>query len=167
MALTAQFATYYGLPKQIYKTPVWEGSYDVKAYNEINDLTCSFVLGGSGFHSYNMMKVTFPGGLTKNYFIEKREGMPGNMTKITATCDVLSTYSSAILTAPAILNRTSNTNFVNFLLKDNQKTTISKTILSSKQSEKITDNEEYFYVGIIQNKSSLREVVTNGSNTNE
>lgn len=158
MAITAQFATYLGLPKQIDKYPVWEGSYDIKAYNEIDDLTCSFVLGGSGFHNYNMMRVTFPGNLIKNYFIEKREGMPGNMTKITATCDVLSTYAAAIHEAPAILNRTSNTNYVNFLLKDNQKTTISKTILSSKRSEKITDNEEYFYVGIIQNKASTREV---------
>lgn len=158
MAITAQFASFYGPPKEVFKTPLWGNSYEVKAYNEIDDLTCSFVLGGSGFHNYNMMRVTFPGGLAKNYFIEKREGMPGNMTKITATCDVLSTYSSAILTAPVILNRTSNTNFVNFLLKDNQKTTISKTILSSKRSEKITDNEEYFYVGIIQNKASTRGV---------
>lgn len=162
MAITVQFGTYDGNAKIVDKTSrltLDNTEYEVKAYNEVNDLTCEFVLAGSGFHSYNYMKVTWPGdGLVKYYFIEKREGMPANMTKVTATCDVLYTYRGNIWHASAILNRTSNTDYVNFLLKDNHMTTITKTILSSKQSEKITDNEEYFYVGIIQNKRSTREV---------
>lgn len=159
MALTAEFGYYYGNPKLVNKAMDEFGApYDIKAYEEIDDLTCSFVLGGSGFHRYNYMRVTWPDGMVKYYFIERREGMPANMTKITATCDVLYTYASRINNAAAVLNRTSNTKYVNFLLKDNHMTTISKTVLSSRRSEKITDNEEYFYVGIVQNKASTREV---------
>ena len=161
MALTAQFGYYYGNPKLVNKAMnEFSAPYDIKAYDEIDDLTCSFVLGGSGFHRYNYMKVTWPGSpsMVKYYFIERREGMPANMTKITATCDVLYTYASRINGAAAVLNRTSNTKYVNFLLKDNHSTTVSKTILSSKESQEITADEEYFYVGIIQNKASLREV---------
>lgn len=165
MALTAEFGYYYGNPKLVNKAmKEFSAPYDIKAYDEIDDLTCSFVLGGSGFHRYNYMRVTWPNGpdgsdgMVKYYFIERREGMPANMTKITATCDVLYTYASRINGAAAVLNRTSNTKYVNFLLKDNHMTTVSKTVLSSKRSEKITDNEEYFYVGVIQNKASLREV---------
>ena len=165
MALKAEFGYYYGNPKLVNKAmKEFSAPYDIKAYDEIDDLTCSFVLGGSKFHKYNYMKVTWSNGpdgsdgMVKYYFIERREGMPANMTKITAPCDVLYTYASRINGAAAVLNRTSNTKYTNFLLKDNHMTTVSKTVLSSKRSEKITDNEEYFYVGVIQNKASLKEV---------
>lgn len=163
MAIIAKFGNYIRdariVNKEIYN-PIAAGAaeHEIKAYEEVDDITCNFILNGSGFHNYNYMQVTFPGGLVKYYFIEKRSGMPANMTRITATCDVLYTYASSINASSAILNRTANTKYVNFLLKDNKMTTISKTVLSSKRSEKITDNEEYFYVGIIQNKASLREV---------
>ena len=155
MAINAYFGTYTGNPKKVKKTvTLSETAIPIQAYDEIDDLTCDFVLAGSGYHGYNYMKVEFPNH-TKYYFIEKRAGVAGNMTKITATCDVLYTYTNSIINASAVLNRTSNGTYVNSLLRDSKVSTLSGAFPSSKiLIPNVLDNQEYYYVAILQNGPS-------------
>lgn len=166
MAITARVGTWKGNPKvlvkdgsETYGSVFWASetlNLTVSAYEEIDDLTCDFILNGHGYHSYNYMEVDW-GGTTKYYFIEKRSGMTGDMTKVRCTCDVLYTYSAEILNASAIINRTSWTTdtITDFMLRDNKVTTTSRTIISSEAlQENVIGDQEWYYVGVVQKLAS-------------
>lgn len=154
MAITAQFATYNGNPKKVNKNVTFTGNtVTVKAYETIDDLTCDFILNGHGYHGVNYMKVSWD-GVEKFYFIEKRAGMTGDMTRITASCDVLYTYANEINNASAVLNRTSNTEYVNSLLRDSKVLTLSGAIPSSIKLSNYISDWEYYYVAVLQSKAS-------------
>lgn len=159
MSINAYFATYDGNPEKVNKdvSSTFGSAVTVQATRDINDLTCEFILDGHGYHGDNYMKVEWD-GVTKYYFIEKREGMPGDMTKITATCDVLTTYASAINNAPAVIARTSSGDF-NAFLKDEKTPILSTTYFSSKKIGdgsvgNLISGQEYFYVGVWANKTA-------------
>lgn len=167
MAIKAKFTTYTGTPKLISKLK-WETAgwltapIEISAWEEIDDLTCDFILDGAGYHAYNYMAVDW-GNIVKYYFIEQRTGMTGNRTKIRATCDVLSTYRTQIFNAPAVINRTSwNTGETcDPMLRDNKVTTTSRTLVSSEEIKKdIIGNQEWFYVGVLQKSPSEGNRVT-------
>lgn len=169
MSITASFGTWSGNPEKVNKDVSFLGSSTtVQATRDINDLTCEFILDGQGYHGCNYMEVfwgsgnvdpeTGESGVTKYYFIEKREGMPGNMTKITATCDVLTTYASAVYAAPAVIGRTSKSAYLNNYLKDEKTPMLSDTYFSSSVLGDINGvkaNTEYFYVGVWSNKTAI------------
>ena len=163
MAITARTAVYSGSPKTVEKSVTWDQTTQtaitISAYEEINDLTCDFILEGHGYHGKNYMEVTWNSGVVKYYFIESRTGMPGDMTKVRGVCDVLSTYKTSIQGAEAVINRTSYSTvdtYVDPMLRDNKVTTTSRTVVSSEVlQENIIGNQEYFYVGIIQNAASI------------
>lgn len=161
MAITAKTAVYSGSPKKIKKNVTWDqapgAEIQISAYEEINDLTCDFILDGHGYNNKNYMEVSWDNGVVKYYFIESRTGMPGDMTKVRGVCDVLTTYQSTVLDAEAVLNRTSYStkNLVDPMLRDNKVTTTSRTVISSEViQENIIGNTEWFYVGIVQNMAS-------------
>ncbi len=151
MAITAKFAAYGGSPKKVYKTiSSWSEEKTINAYEDIDDLTCDFILDGAGYHGYNYMRVAW-NGTVKYYFIESRTGMRGNMTKLRGVCDVLTTYQSAVGNAPAVINRTSDGDHNDPMLKDNKVTTRSVTELDSTLiSPNIVSDTEYVYVGVLQ-----------------
>ena len=154
MAITANFATSDYSTKKITKAPIFGTDVTISAYEEIDDLTCDFILNGHGYHEYNYMKVSW-GARVKYYFIESRTGLPGDMTRIRCVCDVLRTYQAAILASPAVLNRTSDQNFTDTFLKDNQITTRAVTELdAAKIAENVISDTEYVYVGILQKVAS-------------
>lgn len=167
MAIKAKFCVYTGNPKRISKlqwnTAGWAtGEIEISAWEEIDDLTCDFILDGAGYHAYNYMAVDW-GNIVKYYFLEQRTGLPANMTKIRATCDVLSTYRNVIYRAPAIINRTSwNTGETcDPMLRDNKVTTTSKTIVSTEPVQtNIIGAQEWFYVGVLQSSVSVGEKIT-------
>lgn len=167
MAIKAKFVVCTENPKRISKLQ-WNdaGWYtapiEISAWEEIDDLTCDFILDGAGYHGYNYMAVDW-GNIVKYYFIEQRTGLPSNSTKIRGTCDVLSTYRKQIYNAPAIINRTSwNTSETcDPMLRDNKVTTKSRTIVSSEEIKKdIIGNQEWFYVGVLQKSPSEGNKVT-------
>lgn len=157
MAITVNFSTYTGSPKKVYKVfnPVFENDKTISAYEEIDDLTCDFILDGAGYHSYNYMRVAW-NGKVKYYFIESRTGMTGNRTKLRGVCDVLTTYQNAVGNAPAVINRTSDGNHSDPMLKDNKVTTRAVTELdSTKIIENVVSDTEYVYVGVLQKVPSV------------
>lgn len=152
MAIKADFATWDGSPKKVFKSisswPVSDKT--ISAYEDIDDLTCDFILDGAGYHGYNYMRVSW-GEMVKYYFIESRTGMKGNMTKIRGVCDVLTTYQSAVGSAPAVINRTSDEDLIDPMLKDNKVTARAVTELDSTLiSSNIVSDTEYVYVGVLQ-----------------
>lgn len=154
MAITAKFATSEESTKKITKTPTFGSDVPISAYEEIDDLTCDFILNGHGYHDVNYVKVSW-GTRVKYYFIESRTGMPGDMTRIRCVCDVLRTYQAAILASPAVLNRTSDQKFTDTFLKDNQITTRAVTELDAAAiAENVISDTEYVYVGILQKVAS-------------
>lgn len=156
MAITANFGTYTGNPETVTKTVQLGNDITVQAWDDIDDLTCDFILDGSGYHGCNYMKVTW-NDTVKYYFIESRTGMPGNRTKVRGTCDVLHTYAQTIKDSPAVLNRCSNDveNILNPMLKDNKVTTLSETEFDSwGVSTNVIGGEEFVYVGILQKLAS-------------
>lgn len=161
MAITARTAVYSGSPKKIKKNVTWDQAanapINISAFEEIDDLTCDFILDGHGYHSKNYMEVSWDNGVVKYYFIESRAGLTGDRTKVRGVCDVLSTYQSTVLDAEAVLNRTSYSTqtLVDPMLRDNKVTTTSRTVISSEViQENIIGNTEWFYVGIVQNMAS-------------
>ena len=155
MEITAKFATSDYSTKKITKEPVYGADVPISAYDEVDDLTCDFILDGHGYHGYNYMQVTWDTGRVKYYFIETRTGMPGDRTKVRGVCDVLRTYQAAILASPAVLNRTSDQKFTDTFLKDNQITTRAVTELdASAIAEDVISDTEYVYVGILQKVAS-------------
>lgn len=158
MAISANFCTYTGNPKLVNKSPTWIiADKPISAYEEVDDLTCDFILDGAGYNAYNYMSVNW-GGTIKYYFIEQRTGMTGNRTKIRATCDVLRTYREAIRSASAVINRTSwvTDTTCDPMLRDNKVTTTSRTIVSTEPlTGPIIGGQEWFYVGILQAAPSV------------
>lgn len=154
MAITANFAKSEYSTKKITKEPVFGSDVTISAYEEIDDLTCDFILNGHEYHGYNYMKVSW-GTKVKYYFIEGRTGMPGDRTKVRGVCDVLRTYQATILASPAVLNRTSDQKYTDTFLKDNQITTRAVTELdAAKIAENVISDTEYVYVGILQKVAS-------------
>lgn len=151
MAIKAKFATWGGSPKKVVKSiNSWSEEKTISAYEDIDDLTCDFILDGAGYHGYNYMRVDW-NGKVKYYFIESRTGMKGNMTKLHGVCDVLTTYQVSIGNSPAVINRTSNGNYNDPMLKDNKVTTRAVTELdSTKIIENVVSDTEYVYVGVLQ-----------------
>jgi hypothetical protein len=156
LAITAKFATYEGSPKKVYKTiSSWSEEKTISAYEDIDDLTCDFILDGSGYHGYNYMRVVW-GEVVKYYFIELRTGMRGNMTRLRGVCDVLTTYQGAVGSASAVINRTSDKDHGDPMLKDNKVTTRSVTELDSTLlASNIVSDTEYVYVGVLQKVPSV------------
>lgn len=155
MAITAKFAISEESTKKITKTPQFGSDVPISAYEEVDDLTCDFILDGNGYHGYNYMQVTWDTGRVKYYFIESRSGMPGDMTRIRCVCDVLRTYQATILASPAVLNRTSDQKYTDTFLKDNQITTRAVTELDAAAiKEDVISDTEYVYVGILQKVAS-------------
>jgi len=151
VAIKANFATSDYSTKKITKEPIFGADVTISAYEEVDDLTCDFILDGHGYHGYNYMQVTWDTGRVKYYFIESRTGMPGDMTRIRCVCDVLRTYQATILASPAVLNRTSDQKFTDTFLKDNQITTRAVTELDAAAiAENVISDTEYVYVGILQ-----------------
>lgn len=162
MAISARTAVYSGSPKTVDKSVEWDQAADaaipISAFEEIDDLTCDFILNGHGYHGKNYMEVSWD-NVVKYYFIESRTGMSGDRTKVRGVCDVLSTYKTSIQGAEAVINRTSYSTvdtYVDPMLRDNKVTTTSRTVVSSEVlQENIIGDQEYFYVGIIQNAASV------------
>lgn len=156
MAIKAKLATWSGSPKKVYKSITsWSDEKTISAYEDIDDLTCDFILDGAGYHGYNYMRVEWPGKV-KYYFIESRTGMKGNMTKIRGMCDVLTTYQGAIGDAPAVINRTSDRGHADPMLKDNKVTTRAATELDSTLLiSNVVSDTEYVYVGVLQKVPSV------------
>lgn len=167
MAITARTAVYSGSPKTVDKEVTWDQAADaaipISAFEEIDDLTCDFILNGHGYHGKNYMEVSWD-NVVKYYFIESRSGMSGDRTKVRGVCDVLSTYKTSIQGAEAVINRTSYSTvdaYVDPMLRDNKVTTTSRTVVSSEVlQEDIIGDQEYFYVGIIQNAASTGTMQT-------
>jgi len=157
LAIKAQFAIYDGSPKKVYKSITsWSDEKTISAYEDIDDLTCDFILDGAGYHGYNYMRVEW-GSQVKFYFIESRTGMKGNMTKLRGVCDVLTTYQEAVGSAPAVINRTSNKDHADPMLKDNKVTTRSVTELdSTRLVSNVVSDTEYVYVGVLQKVPSVK-----------
>lgn len=157
MAIKAKFTTWGGSPKKVYKIiQTWSEEKTISAYEDIDDLTCDFILDGAGYHGYNYMRVEW-GAQVKFYFIESRTGMTGNRTKIRGVCDVLTTYQGAVGSAPAVINRTSNKDHADPMLKDNKVTTRSVTELDSTLLvSNVVSNTEYVYVGVLQKVPSVK-----------
>jgi len=150
VSIKAKFATSDYSTKKITKEPIFGADVPISAYEEVDDLTCDFILDGHGYHGYNYMQVTWDNKV-KYYFIESRTGMPGDMTRIRCVCDVLRTYQATILASPAVLNRTSDQRFTDTFLKDNQITTRAVTELDAAAiAEDVISDTEYVYVGILQ-----------------
>ena len=156
MAIKAKFTTWSGSPKKVYKTiSSWSEEKTISAYEDIDDLTCDFILDGAGYHGYNYMRVEW-GTQVKFYFIESRTGMTGNRTKLRGVCDVLTTYQGAVGSAPAVINRTSDRKHNDPMLKDNKVTTRSVTELDSTLIvSNVVSNTEYVYVGVLQKVPSV------------
>ena len=163
MSILAKFFTYEGYQEKVKKDISWgesdRGATQIKSYEDIDDFTCDFILNGSGYHGNNYMAVKWP-GITKYYFIQSRTGMPGNMTKIRAKCDVLFTYKNSVYGTKAVINRTNSEKeyFTNPMLKDNKITTLSETEFDSTSLlnlDEIIADQEYIYVGILQKIRSI------------
>ena len=87
MSITAKFTSISSVPEKVVKSPSWpETGQTIEAWEQIDDLTCDFVLAGSGYHASNYMQVSW-NGTVKYYFIESRSGLPGSRTRIRAVCD--------------------------------------------------------------------------------
>ena len=158
MSITAKFTSISSVPEKVVKSPSWpETAQTIEAWEQIDDLTCDFVLAGSGYHASNYMQVSW-NGTVKYYFIESRSGLPGSRTRIRAVCDVLTTYSATIRSAPAVLNRTSDggTGMTFPFLPDNRVTTLAQTEFSSNcLATNIISDTEFVYVGILQKVASV------------
>lgn len=153
------FTTYSGNPYKIDKSGMLNFSdvRSVEAYNDVDDITCEFVVSGVDLHGYNYMYVDW-NNHRKYYFIELRSGLKAGMTRIVARCDVLYTYKSAILESPAVLNRTSDgSKGMTFpFLKDNRVTTLAQTEFSSfSLASNIISDTEFVYVGVLQKIASV------------
>lgn len=150
MSITARFATYTGNPKKIKKALTFGEPVAISAHGAIDDLTCDFLVNGASLFDANYMQVDW-NGQTKNYFIEQRIGQTGTMTRIRCACDVLTTYQAAILEAPAVIRRTSDTAYVDTFLRDGFVTTRANTEIDAAViAPDIIADTEYIYVGILQ-----------------
>lgn len=150
MSITARFATYTGNPKKIKKALTFSEPVTISAHGAIDDLACDFLVNGASLFDANYMQVDW-NGQTKNYFIEQRIGQTGTMTRIRCTCDVLTTYQAAILEAPAVIRRTSDTAYVDTFLRDGFVTTRANTEIDAAViAPDIIADTEYIYVGILQ-----------------
>lgn len=150
MSITARFATYTGNPKKVKKALTFGEPVTIAAHGAIDDLTCDFVVNGAALFDANYMQVNW-NGTTKNYFIEQRIGQTGTMTRIRCTCDVLTTYQTAVLSAPAVIRRTSDTRYVDTFLRDGFVTTRANTEIDAAViAPDIIADTEYIYVGILQ-----------------
>lgn len=154
--MTCKLATYTGNPKKIRKSVTFSKECTISAFEEVDDLTCDFIILGTDLHAYNYMEVDWNNHI-KYYFIELRGGMQGGRTRVRAICDVLTTYKNPVLASPVVINRTSDgrDGFTNPFLKDNRVTTLSKTSFSSWNIvNNVIGNMEYVYVGILQKNRS-------------
>lgn len=150
MSITARFATYTGNPKKVKKALTFGEPVTIAAHGAIDDLTCDFVVNGAALFDANYMQVDWNGQI-KNYFIEQRIGQTGTMTRIRCTCDVLTTYQTAVLSAPAVIRRTSDTTYVDTFLRDGFVTTRANTEIDAAViAPDIIADTEYIYVGILQ-----------------
>lgn len=150
MSITARFATYTGNPKKVKKALTFGAPVTISAHGAVDDLTCDFVVNGAALFDANYMQVDW-NGTTKNYFIEQRIGQTGTMTRIRCTCDVLKTYQTAVLSAPAVIRRTSDTRYVDTFLRDGFVTTRANTEIDAAViAPDIIADTEYIYVGILQ-----------------
>ena len=66
------------------------------------------------------------------YFINKKVGTSGNRTVLECELDVLNTFNLIIGQSSAVISRTSNSEYVNFFVRDNKVPIVSTTQISTK-----------------------------------
>lgn len=158
MAITAKLALCSDMSNKVQKnTSVFSmaRSFAISAYNEISDTECDFVVDNATAVDFQMnwMQVAW-NGITKYYFVRSREGLPGNMVRLRCEVDVLTTYQSRILSTPCVIERTSNSAYVNMFVHDAQIYPMALTDVSSENfgPDILGQNpQEYIYVGIWAN----------------
>lgn len=152
-------------PKTLIKNCLWANEITIKPTGDVNDLTCDFVLDGTDFYRYNYLVVYWPGlqggaQMPYYYFINKKIGTSGNRTILQCELDVLNTFNLIIGNSPAVISRTSNSEYVNFFVRDNKVPVVSTTQISTKNfgPDILPQNaQEYIYVGIWQSGKAHEE----------
>lgn len=155
MAITAKLALCGDVSNKVQKdTSVFASarSFSIQAYEEINDTECDFIVSNSTEIDFQMnwMQVAW-NGITKYYFVRSRSGMNGNMVRLRCEVDVLTTYKNRILSTPCVIERTSNSAYVNMFVHDSQIYPMAITDLSTENfgNDILGQNpQEYIYVGI-------------------
>lgn len=160
MAIKAKLGYVSDEAYAVIKNPNLGSEITIDATGTVDDVECKFVLSGSDYYKSNYMEVKWPEvtGFSYYYFITKRESLPGNRTLLTCELDVLYTFSSIILESPAVLARTSNSEYVDFFVRDTKVPIVSTTQISTKnfgQPILPNDAQEYIYVGIWQNSKAV------------
>lgn len=151
--MTCKFKTITDYGNKVFKDVAtgWSEALTINSYEEVNDLTCDFLVTGTSLHGYNYMQVDW-GGHTKYYFIEIRGGNKGGMTMVRGKCDVLTTYHNAIYNSPAVIGRTNNGSKINMYVRDDRIPITSLTAMSSKRLGNVinANSEEFIYMGVWQ-----------------
>lgn len=158
MAITAKLALCGDVSNKVQKdTSVFASarSFSIQAYEEISDTECDFIVSNSTEIDFQMnwMQVAW-NGITKYYFVRSRSGMSGNMVRLRCEVDVLTTYKNRILSTPCVIERTSNSAYVNMFVHDAQIYPMALTDVSSENfgPDILGQNpQEYIYVGIWAN----------------
>lgn len=155
MAIIAKLALCGDVSNKVQKdTSVFASarSFSISAYNEISDTECDFIVDNSTAIDFQMnwMQVAW-NGIKKYYFVRSREGIQGNFVRLRCEIDALTTYQTRILSTPCVLERTSNSAYVNMFVHDAQVYPMSTTDLSTENfgNDILGENpQEYIYVGI-------------------
>lgn len=160
MAIKAKLGYVSDASNSVRKTPSLGDEITINAKGTVDDVECKFVLDGADYYKSNYIEVKWPEvtDFAYYYFINKRESLSGNRTLLTCELDVLYTFSRIILECPAVLARTSNSDYVNFFVRDTKVPIVSTTQISTKNfGNPILPNnaQEYIYVGIWQTSKAV------------
>lgn len=127
----------------------------IEPTGSVSDMNCSFILDGTGigttdYHNCNYIRIDWGSGVQPYYyFIEQVISLTATRTQINCKLDVLKTFKDIIFSSQCIINRTSNTEFVNFYLRDDKVPILSLSELYSQPfGNDVCGNQEYYYVGI-------------------
>lgn len=163
MAITARIGICTSAYNKVDKnTTQVDGSLEktVEPTGSVSDMNCSFIVNGTNtqtplwgqidYHNCNYMSVNWGAGVpTYYYFIEQVISLTATRTQINCKLDVLKTFKSTIYNSDCIINRTSNTEYVNFYLRDDRVPILSTSELYSDPfGDPVCGNQEYYYVGI-------------------
>lgn len=155
MAITARIGTCTAAYNQVNKdTAVLDSlpSKTVEPTGTVSDMNCSFILDGTGndYHNCNYMSVKWANNVPPYYyFIEQVVSLTGTRTQINCKLDVLKTFEEMIYSSTCLINRTSNTEYVNFYLRDDRVPILSVSEpYSAPFGNNVCGNQEHYYVGI-------------------
>lgn len=159
MAIKAKLGYVSDAVNSVTKSPILGKEITINATGTVDDVECKFVLDGAAYYKSNYIEVKWPDtDFAYYYFINRRESLSGNRTLLTCELDVLYTFSSIILECPAVLARTSNSDYVNFFIRDTKVPIVSTTQISTKNfGNQILPNnaQEYIYAGIWQTSKAV------------